>query len=400
MFTFNLISINTQGLRNVNRRQTVFNLIKKQKYDIFLQETHWTDDIKNDISREWGGNIIFNNFDYNARGVAILFLPTFDFKICDSTCDPHGRTIRTLIEHADRKFNLVNIYAPRTDTERRVYFHTISAFLSSTEENILGGDFNCISNDKLDKSGGNPTARQTATTILHTITQQHNLTDIWRDRNRDIRKFTWTGKHPQNNTFNHTRIDKFYISSPLTPLVTNTDIIPFYFSDHDLIILHFDLQTQPRGEGYWHLNNNLLDDNIFKTEIQQFWTNWLTRKNDFDSPLRLWDMAKNHFKNIATKRSTQIQKSQRHTCRQLENKIKRLQQKIANGDNSTSEAYLQAKTELQCYHLDEMAAIAARTKIKYAEEGHVLKPETPKRNHRNTEMKPPKPPKPPEQLTI
>ena len=41
---FNLVSINSQGLQNVNRRQNIFNLIKKQKYDItFLQETHWTD---------------------------------------------------------------------------------------------------------------------------------------------------------------------------------------------------------------------------------------------------------------------------------------------------------------------------------------------------------------------
>ena len=114
-----------------------------------------------------------------------FFIPIFDFRVCQNTRDPHGRTIQTKIEHADRKFNLVNVYAPCTDTERRVYFHAISAFLSSTEENILGGDFNCISNAKLDKLGGNPSARQTANTILYTITQQNSLTDIWRDNHRD-----------------------------------------------------------------------------------------------------------------------------------------------------------------------------------------------------------------------
>ena len=183
------------------------------------------------------------------------------------------------------------------------------------------------------------------------------------------RKFTWTGKHPQNNTYIHTRIDKFYISSALTPCVINTDIIPFPFSDHDLITLKIDLHNQPRGEGYWHFNNSLLDDNVFVTEIYQFWTDWLTRKNEFNTPLHWWDTAKTYFKNIAVKRSTQIRKGRRHACRQLENKIQRLQEKLANGDRTTSEAYLQAKIELQRYHLDDMAAIAARTKIKYAEEG-------------------------------
>ena len=364
-----MISINSQGLRNSNRRQTVFNLIKTRKYDvIFLQETHWTDDLNDGILREWGGNILFNNFECNARGTAILFSPHFDFRMCNNTCDPHGRTIQTLIEHADRKFNLINVYAPRTNAERRIYFHSISTYISNTDDNVLGGDFNCISDNKLDKLGGNPAARQTASTILNTITQQNNLTDIWRDRNRDVKKFTWTGKHSQNS-FIHTRIDKIYISSQLTPFVTKTDILPFSFSDHDLISLTFDLNTQPRGEGYWLFNNNLLDDGIFTTEIESFWTNWLTKKNEFNTPLKWWDTAKTNFKNIAVKRSTQLSKHQRHEYRRLENKILHLQQRLANGDNSISEGYLQAKNELQHYHLNQMAAIAARTKIQYAEEG-------------------------------
>ena len=159
----------------------------------------------------------------------------------------------------------------------------------------MGGDFNCIFDEKLDKSGGNSSTRQMATKILFTITQQHNLTDIWRDRNCDIRKFTWSGKHPHNNMFIHTRIDKFYVSSRLSPLIINTDIIPFPFSDHDLIILDIDLSSQPRGEGYWHFNNNLLDDDVFLTEINQFWTNWLTQKTNFTDPLRWWDTAKHHL---------------------------------------------------------------------------------------------------------
>ena len=54
-------------------------------------------------------------------------------------------------EIEDHKFNLVNIYAPRTDLERRDFFSTILTYLSFTTDIILGGDFNCISDIKLDK---------------------------------------------------------------------------------------------------------------------------------------------------------------------------------------------------------------------------------------------------------
>lgn len=155
--TFNLISINSQGLQNLNRRQTVFTLLKKQKYDItFLQETHWTDELQSDILREWGGTILFHNFDSTAQGTAVLFHPNFIFQSHQNCNNSQGRTQQIVIEHSDHKFNLVNVYAPRTDKEEQHYFITIPSYLSSTEENILGGDFNCISDQKLDKLGRNP----------------------------------------------------------------------------------------------------------------------------------------------------------------------------------------------------------------------------------------------------
>ena len=143
----------------------------------------------------------------------------------------------------------------------------------------------------------------------------------------------------------------------------------FSFSDHDLISLTLDLNTQPHGKGYWHFNNSLLDDDIFTTEINRFWTEWLEKKNEFDTPLKWWDKAKIHFKNIAIQRSTQLQKKRRHARKQLENQLHRLQRKIADGNNSASAAYLQTKSELQHHHLSELATVAARTKIHYTEEG-------------------------------
>ena len=157
-----------------------------------------------------------------ARQFFFLRILIFD---CETTyAISMGELVQTLIEHAGRKFNLSDVYAPRRNAERRIYFHSLLVYISKTDENILGGDFNCIADNKL---GGNPSARQTATTVLTTITHQNNLTDIWRDSNRDVKKFTWTGKNTQNS-FIHTRINKFYISSQLTPFVAQTYLTLFF----------------------------------------------------------------------------------------------------------------------------------------------------------------------------
>ena len=87
-----------------------------------------------------------------------------------------------LLELGDHTFNIVNIYAPQTDNELESFFANVDNFFSVEHENIIAGDFNCISNQRLDKLGGNPNARHLAAATLVTICTQYNLIaiDIWR----------------------------------------------------------------------------------------------------------------------------------------------------------------------------------------------------------------------------
>ena len=56
---FILASINAQGLRLAERRRAAFSFFKQKHFDIILvQETHWTDDIRQDIERDWGGEFV------------------------------------------------------------------------------------------------------------------------------------------------------------------------------------------------------------------------------------------------------------------------------------------------------------------------------------------------------
>ena len=107
----------------------------------------------------------------------------------------------------------------KTDNERQTFFVTVDDFISTEHENIIAGDFNCIAIQRLDKCGGNPNARHLeAGTLQAIICTQYNLTDVWRDRHKDERNYTWTGRHPINGSFICTRIDKCIISRTINHL--------------------------------------------------------------------------------------------------------------------------------------------------------------------------------------
>ena len=294
---FILASINAQGLRSVDRRRAAFSFFKRKHFDIILvQETHWTDDIRQDIERDWGGEIVMSCGDNHSRGVAILFRLHLDYTIDHRHTDNNGRIATTIFTIDETTFNLIAIYAPRTDAERVTFFSELAPPFSPTHPNILGGDFNCISNAKMDKRGGNPLARQVAISTLGTSIVNHNLVDIWRTQHPHTHAFTWTGKNPTDNSPILTRIDRFYIAHAISHLAANSDIKPYPHSDHDLISLQLDLSRTPQGKGYWHFNNTLLANASFNTDLIAFWQRWLTKKADFDNILTWWDKAKFHYR--------------------------------------------------------------------------------------------------------
>ena len=58
--------------------------------------------------------------------------------------DNEGRVLNVLLEVADRTLNLINVYAPSKDSQRRGFFSDSNKFLSDSKDIIIGSDFNCI----------------------------------------------------------------------------------------------------------------------------------------------------------------------------------------------------------------------------------------------------------------
>ena len=365
-----LLSVNSQGLRSPDRRKSAFSYFLRCRPDIILlQETHWTDDIEMQIQREWDGEIIVNHGTNTARGVAILLHSRLECSVKQKRCDNEGRILNIVLELENHTLNIINIYAPQTDSERRAFFSGLCNFISEDFDNIIGGDYNCIENAKLDKFGGNPNARNYAATTLNGMCTRYNLSDIWRKRNKDKRCFTWTAQHITNDTIIRTRIDKFLISNSLNQHVLDTSIKPFQHSDHDGIWLSLSFDQVKRGPGYWHFNNDLLSNAAFESEINDFWISWETKYEDFADPLLWWDRAKQGFKSIAIRCAKIIGKQRRYERFQLERNLLKLQEKSNTGNTQDIENYLLAKESLKQLDLKDLEATKIRTKAQFLEEG-------------------------------
>ena len=79
-----LLSLDVRGLRNVNKRRTIFSYLKIQKATIFcLQETYSSPEDEKLWSAKWGASIIYSHgtTHTHTRGVCILLNPSSPFNL-------------------------------------------------------------------------------------------------------------------------------------------------------------------------------------------------------------------------------------------------------------------------------------------------------------------------------
>ena len=170
----------------------------KQKADFtFLQETHSKKDSERQWKNEWGGEIIMSHGNPNSRGVAILFKKGADCIIHSKILDPVGRFVILKAEIKDKKYVLINIYAPNKDIDTVEFLNNLRMILHNenldeADNIILGGDFNCPINPVLDKKGGILLPRKSLVATIDCLCDDLDLVDIWRVKNPTTKSFTWS----------------------------------------------------------------------------------------------------------------------------------------------------------------------------------------------------------------
>ena len=122
MSQLKILSLNVRGLRNREKRRSMFSYLKNQKAGIyFLQETFSRSLDEKIWSAEWDGQILFSHGSEHSCGVCVLMNLNSLFCAEKVDRDPNGRYIILRLRIGESSLNVVNLNAP-TDYREQTDF--------------------------------------------------------------------------------------------------------------------------------------------------------------------------------------------------------------------------------------------------------------------------------------
>lgn len=354
MYSLSIVSYNVNGIGNTSckKRRRLFNYLHKLNADlILLQETHSVSRDESFWRSEWGGEIIFNHGESNARGVLILINRKRNIKIEQVYKDSRGRILIITFSICEKSYALANLYAPYEDN---VGFFT-SAFKEMdnfyTDFRIIAGDFNTILDTKWDIKGGKGCFNRKTSAFLNEFFVENDLMDIWRILHANQFRSTFNRLRPYPI---HERLDYIIISGSLQQHVKTADILATNFSDHEPVQVIMTCSDNKPGRGYWKLNNSLLEDEklcneIIVTILEIFST------YDPQEICTSWDVMKMNIRQKIIKRGIEIKRGSDLKIKALEKKLKatkedfdRLQQGLTDSIFRDHNQHIQAlKSDLE-----------------------------------------------------
>ena len=326
-----ICSFNVKGLGNKEKRRIIFQWLKDKKVDIcFIQEAHYTNECKVVWGKDWGGEMYFSGNDSRSMGVGIMFNPSFNMNVINSTEIVEGRALALNININEKQLTLVNVYGPNKDDV--TFFEKIETFCNSNENILLGGDFNVVIDPNIDKSGGNKNTHPRCRAKLKKIMDDFELIDVWRTFNQDKKVYTW---HSNTRPKIFCRLDFFLLQNHMMNTVVNVEIKNSIKSDHSVVLINIEINNIKRGPGIFKLNNSMLLDIAYKEKVQKAIKDIKDHNNDAD-PIVLWSLIKGAIRNETISFSSRKQKVEEEKLKKLEQEISNLEQEIEQANNNNN----------------------------------------------------------------
>ena len=374
-----LMSLNTNGLRDGNKRRSLFNWLKQfhngRSKVIFLQETHTDKKIEAIWERDWGGKILFSHGTSGSKGVAILLPTSIEYKVENTIEDPNGRFIATQISLSSSVFWLCNCYAPCANKphDQLAWLEQIQNILdlNSDKNIIIGGDLNDVFIPHLDKYKCPPNTPETEyVKAWKTLCNDIDLSDAWRLLNPTTRQYTWR-QGGSAKTLKQSRLDYWLTSNHLLYELRETIIEAGFRSDHSLIsISYFKKETSERGPSYWRFNASLLKDREYIDYIKEKINNFKIKYQDEPNHSLTWDLIKMEIRSSTICFSKNKSTKNRNNLNETIQKLTTLEKSMAAMPTDIQMEQIHAyKSEIEAYNNEKSAGILIRSKADWTELG-------------------------------
>ena len=375
-----IFSMNVRGLGNRVKRRDMFQWLKEHKYDIScLQDVHITQTMESNVRSEWGGACVFSCFNSCSRGVAVLFKDALDITVHNQNIDTEGNYIILDLTVKDRRFTLCTVYGPNTDYPD--FYVKVFDVITEMENAsmVLCGDWNIVMNYDIDTKCYKGENNKRARNMLIEKMNCYELNDVWRIQHENESKFTW---YKSVNSLQMARLDYFLISNDIMSLVTKSDIVPGYRTDHSGITLGLHLDDNVRGHGFWKFNSSLLYHkqyiDLVKSVIKDTALQYAKPGQDLESEdiefeisdQLFFEMLKLEIRGKTIKFSSERKKELKKKEVEIEREIETLKQRVDVSDSvSPLKLLAEKQQELEELRLPQVKGAMLRSKAKYYEAG-------------------------------
>ena len=362
-----ILSLNVRGISNRKKRRAIFQYVRERADIALLQETHSTVEVEKVWSNEWGGQIIFNHGESNARGVCILITNKSGCTWKNLIKGENGRMIKLEIICGNVNFEVINVYAPNKDSPH--FFHEVEKIMyqkNSTPDQIILGDFNVVLDPVMDREG-TWTNNHRAKKILEQVMRENLLVDVWRIRNESTRRYSWAKIGKDGGKYS--RIDYCLATSGIDAKISNVTYLPGIMTDHSAVFVNVNCVQNRRGPGYWKLNSSRLRDRVFKKKLQEF---IIEERESLDktilNPQQAWDELKARIAVYAKQLSRQaVSENKRKKADLMEDKD--TFEASFPLDSESESKYLEVCKKLDEIAAEEAAGIIFRAGAKWQELG-------------------------------
>ena len=364
---FQLVTLNANGLRDVNKRMSFLQWLSHLSVDfVCLQEVHvLSANEANTWFSSYGWSSVVSPGSQHSCGTVLLFRPRF--QISNSWFDSDGRFVLAEFSFRSVIFRVASLYAPNRNPQRDDFFVSCVPVIDPSVPTFVCGDFNAVFNRATDRRGAVPlcSGRESCDTLL-SFFQDCCIIDIWRSLHPDASGFTWD--KPDGSV--SSRIDFIGCPYAWAPFTNSCSIVPCPFSDHSLVCLNITVpEVCPRGPGKWKLNISILKDDVFISDVKTFWSKWKLRKLCFTSLQNWWDSGKSKIKGIAINHCVKLASERSLKRNLLVNLASHLKSRVDSGVVSCFDVLESVQSQIAEIDLFAAKGAQIRSRVKWAEEG-------------------------------
>lgn len=363
------VSLNVRGIRDKTKRGKIFRWINDQKCHIaFLQESFVTKDLESIIKSEWNGACYFNNGTNHSKGVVILIHNRLFSSLISVKAFSRGdgRILALQFCLYGKSYFCINIYAPTKSTLKEKFFKTLKIWSNKYKNHndvlLVGGDFNCVQNRKLDTRGISHIniRKRNLSCFQHLF----NLIDVWRKQNPDKRQFTWR----QVSLKMFSRLDYWLVPADFMHRVYSTDIRPALKCDHNAVSLTIKVHEQKRGKGIWKLNCSLLEDETYRTNVTDVIRKLKLEYRHLDLQQK-WELCKIKIKEFSMKYAIDVNKKKKCYIVNLEKELRDLCENECNLSVEDNDRMKKLKNNIDKWYTYQCRGAFVRSREKWLEKG-------------------------------